>query len=261
MTDTPAEQRPAKAPGRNSLLSAEDNRRMFNRIARWYDFMNRLLSLRQDVRWRRKAVAELAPVDGGRYLDVGCGTGDMAIEIVRQCPRAAVVGIDPAEKMLSIARKKTEQALRSAAADSGQAGLERALSFQVGDGMHIEFPDGSFAGVVCAFCIRNITDRPKAMTEMKRVLAPGSRLVILESTTPANRVLRFGHRLYSRCIIPTAGRLIARSGRAYRYLVDSIETLPRPEKLAGMLTQAGFQDVRCIPLLGGSATIFVGQVR
>lgn len=250
MTDTPAEQRPAKPLGRDSLLSAEDNRLMFNRIARWYDFMNRLLSLRQDVRWRRKAVAELAPVDGARYLDVGCGTGDMAIEIVRRCPRAAVVGIDPAEKMLSIARKKTTH-----------AGLERALSFQVGDGMHIEFPDESFAGAVCAFCIRNITHRSKAMTEMNRVLTRGSRLVILESTTPANSVLRFGHKLYSRCIIPTAGRLIARSGRAYRYLVDSIETLPRPEKLAEMLTQAGFQDVRCIPLLGGSATVFVGQVR
>ena len=127
--------------------------------------------------------------------------------------------------------------------------------------MHIEFPNGSFAGAVCAFCIRNITDRPKAMAEMKRVLARGSRLVILESTTPANPVLRFGHKLYSRCIIPTAGRLIARSGRAYRYLVDSVEALPRPEKLVEMLTQAGFQDVRCIPLLGGSATIFVGQVR
>ena len=152
-------------------------------------------------------------------------------------------------KMLSIARRKT-----------GRAGLERTLSFQVGDGMHIEFPNGSFAGAVCAFCIRNITDRPRAMTEMKRVLARGSRLVILESTTPSNPVLRFGHRLYSRCIVPTAGRLIARNGRAYRYLVDSVEALPRGEKLAEMLTLAGFQDVRCIPLLGGSATVFVGQV-
>ncbi len=250
MTNTPNEQTPAKALERDSFLSAEDNRRMFNRIARWYDFMNRLLSLRQDVRWRRKAVAELAPVDGGRYLDVGCGTGDMGIEIVRRCGGATVVGIDPAEGMLSIARRKARR-----------AGLEGALSFQVGDGMHIEFPDGSFAGAVCAFCIRNITDRLKAMAEMKRVLAGGSRLVMLESTVPANPVLRFGHRLYSRCVIPTAGRLIARSGRAYRYLVDSVETLPRPAKLAGMLMEAGFEDVRCVPLLGGSATVFVGQAR
>ncbi|MBL7133919.1 MAG: ubiquinone/menaquinone biosynthesis methyltransferase [Phycisphaerae bacterium] len=250
MTDIPAEQTPEKALGRNSLLSPEDNRRMFNRIARWYDFMNSLLSLRQDVRWRRKAVAELDPVHGARYLDMGCGTGDMAIEIVRQCPRATVVGIDPAEEMLSLARRKTRR-----------ASLERALSFQVGDGMHIEFPNGSFAGAVCAFCIRNITDRLRAMAEMKRVLARGSRLVVLELTTPANPVLHFGHKVYSRCIIPTAGRLIARSGQAYRYLVDSVETLPRVEKLAGMMTQAGFEDVRCVSLLGGSATVFVGQVR
>ena len=135
-------------------MSADDNRRMFDRIARRYDLMNRLLSGGLDRRWRRKAVETLAPRPGGRYLDVGCGTGDLAVEILRQCAGASVVGIDPAEGMLAIAEAKI-----------AQAGLASGASFQTGDAEALDFDDGSMAGVISAFCLRNIAHRTRALME------------------------------------------------------------------------------------------------
>ncbi len=183
---------------RDSLMSADDNRRMFDRIARRYDLMNRLLSCGLDRRWRRKAVETLAPRPGGRYLDVGCGTGDLAVEILRQCPGASVVGIDPAEGMLAIAEAKI-----------ARAGLTGGAGFQTGDAEALDFADGEFAGVISAFCLRNIAHRTRALMEMRRVIAPGGQAVILELTVPTSRIVRAGHWLHTRCLVPLAGRLVA----------------------------------------------------
>jgi demethylmenaquinone methyltransferase/2-methoxy-6-polyprenyl-1,4-benzoquinol methylase len=234
--------------GRDSLMSAEDNRRMFDRIARRYDLMNRLLSLGLDRRWRRKAVSALRPGAGRRYLDIGCGTGDMAIEIVRQCPGALVVGIDPAGRMLEIAAQRVRK-----------AGLKGSIRLQTGDAAELAFEDGSFAGTVTAFCIRNVMRQARAIREMRRVLAPGGRAVILELTVPHNRVLRLGHRLHTACLVPLAGRLVARNAEAYRYLVDSVRHFRRPQELLAMMAEAGFSDPCHIALLGGTVTIFVGR--
>jgi demethylmenaquinone methyltransferase/2-methoxy-6-polyprenyl-1,4-benzoquinol methylase len=236
--------------GRDSLLSAEDNRRMFDRIARRYDLMNRLLSLGLDRRWRRRAVSLLQPRGGRRYLDVGCGTGDMAVEIVRRCPGAKVVGIDPAGRMLEMAAERVRR-----------AGLTDCIRLQAGDAAELAFEDDSFAGVVSAFCIRNVTRRALAVREMRRVLAPGGRAVILELTVPPNRILRLGHRLYTGCVVPLAGRLVARNADAYRYLVDSVRHFRRPDELLATMAEAGFFDPHCIGLLGGTVTVFIGQAK
>ena len=245
MTDDP--HAPA-ASNRDSLMSPEDNRRMFDGLARKYDRMNRLVSLGQDRWWRRKAVARLDPQPGRRYLDVGCGTGDMILEILRQCPGAEVVGIDPAENMLAVANAKLH---RTDAAD--------AVTLQTGDGMGLTFDDASFAGVVSAFCIRNIPDRLRAFREMRRVLAPGGQAVILELTVPRSRIVRWGHRLYTRRIVPLAGRLVARSRESYQYLVDSVEDFPVSSQVAEMMIAAGFESAECIPLSGGTVTLFVAH--
>ncbi|HUU58132.1 MAG TPA: ubiquinone/menaquinone biosynthesis methyltransferase [Phycisphaerae bacterium] len=232
---------------RDSLLSPEDNRRMFDRIARPYDLLNRLLSFGLDRGWRREAAAMLGPRPGGRYLDVGCGTGSVGIEVLRQCPGAHVVGIDPAEEMLTVAREKVHR-----------AGLAEAISLQVGDATALPFEGASFAGVIGAFSLRNIAYRARAVGEMRRVLSPGGRVVMLELTVPPGRIVRLGHRLYTRWVVPTAGRLIARSGDAYRYLVDSVADFPDAEAIRAMMDKLAFSDARYVRLTGGIVTLFLG---
>ena len=233
---------------RRSAMSPDANRQMFDRIAGRYDLLNRITSLRLDRRWRRRAIRQLDPQPGEKYLDVGCGTGDMTVEILRQCDSAEVVGIDPAENMLALARAKTAAAC-----------MDGCTSFRPGDAMALQFDDATFAGAVTAFCIRNVACRPLALEEMHRVIAPGGRVVILELTVPANRLLRMGHRFYSRRIVPLAGRLIARDDRAYRYLVNSVEDFLLPSEMLKLMQSAGFTSNRHIGLLGGTASIFVGE--
>ncbi len=204
---------------RDSLISADDNRQMFDRIARRYDLMNGLMSGGLDRRWRRKAVKLLTPRSGGRYLDVGCGTGDLAMEILRQCPAAEVIGIDPAEEMLAIAKAKI-----------ARKGIADRASFQPGDAESLDFADGELAGVISAFCLRNIAHRAKALAEMRRVIAPGGRAVILELTTPTNPIVRAGHWLHTRCFVPVAGRCVARGGGRIRIWWTPSATSRRPRK-------------------------------
>ena len=232
----------------DSLMSPQDNRRMFDSIARRYDLMNRILSLGLDRRWRRKAVAELDPCEGGCYLDVGCGTGDMAVEILRQSPHSSVIGIDPARKMLEIARKKADR-----------SGVANSISFQAADATELPFPKASFAGVISAFCIRNIPDKGRAFREMRRVLTPSGRVIVLELTTPDNPIIRLGHKLYNRRFVPLAGRLIAGSADAYQYLVDSVEVFSVVSDIPGMMNDANFSETKCVRFLGGTVSMFIGR--
>lgn len=235
-------------PTGDALIGAEDSRRMFDRIARRYDRANRLLSLGLDGRWRRSAVSALAPRPHGRYLDVGCGTGDIALEILRQCPDADVVGIDPSEQMLALAAEKARRARRA-----------EKVSFQIGDATTMALPADSFAGVACAFCYRNLTDRAAALAQMRRATSTGGRVVLLELTVPSRPLLRLGHRAYNRWLVPLAGRVLTGSGGAYHYLADSIRDLPPPPEICEQMTAAGFDEVVHRPLSGGVVGLFVGH--
>ena len=230
--------------GRDTLTTADENRRMFDGIAGRYDLLNRVLSLGQDRRWRRRAVGELAPQAGERYLDVGCGTGDVALEVLRQCPDARVTGLDPSRGMLALAQRKAGG----------------AVGYVVGDALALPFADGVFAGVAMAFCFRNVVDRLGAAQEMRRVTAPGGRVVVLELTVPEKRLARFGHRFYNRWLVPLVGRLLAGRRGAYQYLADSIEAFPKAADIAELLAEAGLQRVRHVPMTAGAVTLFVGEV-
>ncbi len=233
----------------DTLISSDDNRIMFDRIAKRYDLLNRVISLGMDGYWRRKAVGALEPEDGQTFLDVGCGTGDVAMEIVRQAPHAKVLGIDPAEAMLAIA---DEKALAS--------GMDDCLTFRaadVTDPTH-EFPEAPFDGVTCAFCIRNITDRAAALERMISLVRPGGRISILELTRPAGTLARFGHKVYNRSFVPLAGWILSRRG-AYKYLVRSIENFPQPQAICDAMADAGFENVAKTPLSTGVVTLFTGS--
>ena len=219
---------------------------MFDAIAARYDRLNRLLSLGADRRWRRRAIAALQLGPRPRILDVASGTGDMVLEILRQRPEAQVVGVDPASRMLDVARSK----LASQVAD------ER-VRLVVGDAQGLAFDDESFDAVCIAFGIRNVPDRERGLSEMARVLRPGGRLAVLELSTPRRGILGPLARLYIRGIVPWLGALLSRHA-AYRYLERSIAAFPPPETFARMMTEAGLRDVRVTELTFGACHLFVG---
>jgi demethylmenaquinone methyltransferase/2-methoxy-6-polyprenyl-1,4-benzoquinol methylase len=229
---------------RDTLISAAENRAMFDRIAKNYDVANRALSLGMDKRWRRKAVAMLEPVAGGRYLDIGTGTGDLVFEIRRQAAGTSVDGIDPSMEMLAVAKNKV----------SGEG-----IAFFEADATALPMADEFYEGIVSGFCFRNIEHRQKALTEMLRVLKPGGKLVVLEATYPSNPLVRMGYRLYTPWV-PMIGKMLG-GGAAYQYLVDSIEDFPRAGSVMDMFRAAGFAEVKCKPLTFGTVSIFSGIKR
>jgi demethylmenaquinone methyltransferase/2-methoxy-6-polyprenyl-1,4-benzoquinol methylase len=235
---------------RDALLSAEENRAMFDRIARRYDLMNTILSLGHHARWRRRAVRRMKPRAGGQYLDVGCGTADVAIEILRQCPDCQVVGIDPAERMLDIGRRKL-----------AALGLSGRVRLQTGDAVRLPIESDTFDAAIAAFCLRNVTDRAEALAEMGRVVRPGGPVAIIELTRPRKRLLRLGHRIYTRAFAPLLGAIVARDRGAYRYLVDSVMDFPAPDAVLEMMTRANLANCRETPMTGGAVTVFLAEAR
>lgn len=232
------------AAARDALLSAEDNRRMFDGIARRYDLLNGLMSLGLHRAWRRKAVTALLAGGARDILDIGCGTGDVALAVLRRSPETRVTGIDLSPSMLEIAAAKTRS-----------AGVAQRAVYQSGDAMALAFGPQSFDGIITAFCLRNVVDHARALAEMRRVLRPGGTLAILELTRPPAPLPALLHRLYTRRIIPVLGALLSR-GQAYRYLAASIDNFPAPPAVTQALARAGFAQARHTPLTFGFVTLF-----
>lgn len=234
-----------------ATLAADDNRRMFDAIARRYDLLNRLMSMGLDRRWRERAAGMLLariPAGMGRVsvLDAGCGTGDVAIEIGRRSKDVKVLGIDHSAGMLVIGARKV-----------ADAGLGDRITLQAGDAVKTGAPDAAFDGIITAFCFRNINDRRAFLSESMRVLKPGAPLLILELTRPLSWWLRAMHFIYNAWLVPCLGLVLSR-GSAYRYLFKSIEAFPPHQEVLAMMTAAGFKDVRWTPFAGGVVSVFDG---
>ncbi len=212
-------------------------RHMFNRISRWYDFLNHLLSAGQDILWRKWAVAGLLEEGGNRFLDVASGTGDVAFEVLRQSPDAFVVALDPAFNMLKVAGKKARK-------------KGARLLLVMGEGERLPFPDAFFDGVTIAFGIRNVEDREATLSEFYRVLRDDGRLVVLEFSKPKGL---FGavYDVYFHWILPTLGWIISGDRQAYRYLPESVERFPGPSEFSKELMRAGFKRVVLQPFTLG----------
>jgi demethylmenaquinone methyltransferase/2-methoxy-6-polyprenyl-1,4-benzoquinol methylase len=231
--------------------SNEHDRRiaaMFDRIAPRYDVLNRLLSLGTDLSWRRRAV-ELARLgEGGRALDVGTGTGDFALALLARSPRSAsVTGVDISAGMLRVADRRAAQARLGTRYERLIASVES-----------LPFSDGAFDVAMAGFVIRNVGDIPGGLREMRRVLRPGGRAVILDLHTPRNPTIRRLYRAYS-SISPRLAAAVGSDPEAYRYLPRSIEAFYDPEALATLLRDAGFSRVRFERLTFGVAAIHVGE--
>jgi demethylmenaquinone methyltransferase/2-methoxy-6-polyprenyl-1,4-benzoquinol methylase len=231
----------------DSLTTAEENRLMFDSIARHYDGTNKILSFGLDGMWRSRAVSRLNLGAEGRYLDVGCGTGDVALEILRQAPGSKVVGIDPSQEMLFRGQIKISA-----------AGLTDSISLVLGDALDLKFEDNSFDGAITSFCIRNVTDRRQGLREINRVVRPGGRLVILELTQPTGRIMGPLFRIYARVVMPALTKIMS-SVSAYRYLTDSMVDFPRPETILALMKEVGFIERRYAHMTGGIVTLFEGD--
>lgn len=217
---------------------------MFDRIAPRYDRLNRLLSFGADRSWRRRAIAlsRLGPFE--RALDVGAGTGDLSLGLLRASdPASAVVGIDLAPRMLAISRRRARGPYLPVVANAEALPL----------------PDASVDRVVSAFTLRNIGGLPRALREMRRVLRHGGRAVLLELSHPPNATFRRVYLFYFERILPVLAALLGGEPAAYRYLPRSLTPFPTAERLAEMLREAGFADVRFERLTLGIAAIHVAQ--
>ncbi|MCI9608259.1 MAG: bifunctional demethylmenaquinone methyltransferase/2-methoxy-6-polyprenyl-1,4-benzoquinol methylase UbiE [Muribaculaceae bacterium] len=209
-------------------------REMFDSIAPAYDFMNRAMTLGIDKLWRRTAVKTLSGHGAGDVLDVATGTGDLAIQIARAIGDANVTGIDLSANMIGVGAKKI-----------ADAGLADRVRLTQGDCLALPMADNSFDAVTVAYGVRNFENLAKGYAEMARVLRPGGMLLVLELSTPENRAVRPLYNIYTRCIIPSVGRLISGDSDAYTYLPKSIAAVPQGEAMLDLMRGAGLVDARC----------------
>jgi len=217
---------------------------MFDRIAPRYDLLNHLLSAGIDVRWRRAAVDALDARPGARILDLCTGTADLLVAALRRDPGARGCGLDFSREMLARAAGKLE---RSSLAP--RAGLVAA------DAHPLPLREAAFDGALVAFGIRNMADPYRALAEMRRVLRPGGRAVVLEFSMP-HGPLGLVYRAYARHVLPRVGGWISGDRGAYAYLPASVARFATPEAFGARLETAGFTDVRWAPLTGGIAHVF-----
>ena len=221
---------------------------MFDHIAPRYDFLNRLLSLRRDVYWRREMVKALSVPAAGRILDAACGTGDVMIELARQSKAGGqMVGLDFAPRMLAVARPKLHSLT-----DSAQ------ISLVAGNSLALPFLPASFDAATIAFGIRNIMDRKAALSQFYHHLKPGGCLAVLELATPRQRFLKTMYATYFERILPAVGGFFSSNRMAYKYLPASVLRFPEPAVFAGLMRTAGFRDIRWRRLTMGLATLHIG---
>ncbi len=247
------EDKPTGTSGKSAEFSLSDrqreNARMFDRIAPRYDFLNRLLSLRRDVAWRRCLANHLPAGKNLAVLDVATGTADLLISLSRNSDRVTFgLGLDLAPEMLRLGGKKL-----------AAQHPDHSLGLVLGDGADMPFPDNCFDVVTIGFGIRNFSDVTGGLREFRRVLKPGGRLLVLEFSLPANRLMYHAYMTYFRYVLPMVGTILSGDNTAYRYLNRSVEGFPYGDEFCRMIAAAGFTDVKITPLTFGVASIYRGD--
>jgi len=216
---------------------------MFSRIAPRYDLMNRLMTVGQDVAWRREVIRRARLDPGSLLLDLGAGTGDLAAAAMQQCPSCQVVAADFTLPMMMVGQQRyPSPSLDWSAADAGR----------------LPFTDGTFDAAVSGFLLRNVPDVARALAEQHRVLKPGGRIVVLDTSPPANNLLAPAVRFHLHTIIPTLGKLVTGHSEAYQYLPDSTEGFLSAERLAARMLDAGFRQVGFARRMFGTIAIHWG---
>jgi demethylmenaquinone methyltransferase / 2-methoxy-6-polyprenyl-1,4-benzoquinol methylase len=213
-------------------------RSMFDTIAPRYDLVNRVMTFRMDVGWRRRAIRALDLGTRSIVLDLACGTGDLCIDLQDAGHRP--IGVDLSFGMLAAAR--TDAPLVH------------------GDALHLPFPDGSIDGVTCGFALRNFVSLPPVLAELGRIVRPGGRIALLDVAEPPNPIMRWGHSVYFGRVVPLIGGLLSDKA-AYRYLPRSVAYLPEPLELERMIADAGFREIDRELLSGGISQLYTATRR
>ena len=233
-------------PYGNSGDKGEQVEQMFDNIAPTYDVLNHRLSGDIDKRWRRKAIAQLAPFRPQKLLDIATGTGDFALLAARMLQPQQLIGADISEGMMAVGRQKVQR-----------QGLEKIISFRREDCMQLSFADGSFDAVTAAFGIRNFKDLDTCLRELHRVLRPGGHLSIVELSAPVRPPMSWFFKIYSHTLLPLYARIVSKDKSAYRYLISSIEAFPQGEEMTQILRKAGFEQVTFRRLTFGVCTMYL----
>jgi len=224
---------------------------MFTAVPPRYDFINHIITLGMDTGWRRQAASTCIKGKPGRILDIGCGTGDLSIKIAKKAPRETeIFGIDYSQPMLEIAKAKAEK-----------AGVAPRIKFISGDASKLPFEDNYFDCTAISFAFRNLTyNNPLCkphLADVLRVLKPGGRYVIVESSQPESRFIREIDHLYLRWFVNPVGMWLSGNKGAYNYLAESAKRFYMPRQVKGLLLKAGFKSVTYKALFLGAAGLHV----
>ncbi|HAW51887.1 MAG TPA: bifunctional demethylmenaquinone methyltransferase/2-methoxy-6-polyprenyl-1,4-benzoquinol methylase UbiE [Flavobacteriales bacterium] len=229
------------------LGKKEQVRLMFNNISGRYDFLNHFLSLGIDRIWRKKAISLLKKENPRKILDVATGTGDFAIQSLSLNPEQ-VTGIDISEKMLEVGKVKIQK-----------KGLQDKVTLQVGDSENLTFDENYFDAATVGFGVRNFENLEKGLKEVRRVLKPGGKFVILEFSKPRAFPFKQVYYFYFTKILPVIGSSVSKDNRAYSYLHESVDSFPEGDDFLGILESCGFTETSRITLMNGIASIYVGK--
>jgi demethylmenaquinone methyltransferase/2-methoxy-6-polyprenyl-1,4-benzoquinol methylase len=234
-------------PYKNSNLGKKEQvTGMFNNIARRYDLLNHLLSFNLDRLWRKKAVEMLRDESPKRILDIAAGTGDMVFRLMTLNPDK-VTGIDVSERMIAIGIEK-----------AAKRGFSDKIEFMTGDSEKLPFRNESFDAATVGFGVRNFENPRKGLMEIHRVIKRGGKIVILEFSQPDRFPFKQLYRLYSKHVLPKAGKLISGDASAYTYLIASAMEFPSGPDFTGYLSDAGFVNCSFRPLTFGIVTVYCG---
>jgi demethylmenaquinone methyltransferase/2-methoxy-6-polyprenyl-1,4-benzoquinol methylase len=228
---------------------------MFTRIAHRYDLMNQVMTMGQDKYWRREVIRRAALPAGGRLLDLGAGTGDLAIEALHQNPTCRAVAADFTLGMMKVGRARISKD------NFGRVSFAHSypLEWSAADACQLPFPDQTFDALVSGFLLRNVIDVAQSLQEQFRVLKPGGMVVALDTTPPPKTPFTPLIHLHLHTIIPALGRFLTGQADAYTYLPDSTEGFLAAERLAARLVWAGFQEVGFRRLMFGTIAIHWGR--
>ncbi len=232
----------AQLQGQEKAAYVQD---MFGRIAKRYNLMNRLMTLGQDQRWRRYVIRKAELPAEGSLLDLATGTGDIAFEARKVAPQANIVGADFSLPMMVVGT---------------QLPMGGSIYWAGADALNLPFPDETFDAVTSGYLVRNVIDIEQTLREQLRILKPGGRIVILDSSPPPNNILRPFILFHLKVIIPTLGRLISgkEGADAYRYLPESTQSFKTPDELVSIMRSVGIQDVACKGFMFGTIYIHWG---
>ncbi len=221
---------------------------IFSSITNKYDFLNRFLSLRQDLAWRNKAVKEMRFFQSYKFLDMATGTGDLAINAVNIHPHVKATGLDFVQNMVDYGNRKIIE-----------QNLEDRVWLKCGDATDIHYEDNTFDVVAMAFGIRNIPDKVKALKEMKRVILIEGQILILELTTPDPGFFKNIYSFYLNGLLPKVAKRFTTNPAAYEYLADSIMNFPTRSEFISLLDSIGFRNIKAIPLSLGICTLYIAN--